>query len=394
MQAATDLSENAPGARPGPSVRPPARRARFRARHKALLVSFFLMVLLPAGISAWYLWGVAADQYASTVAFSVRKEETSSAVELLGGITELSGSSSSDTDILYEFLQSQKLISDIDAQIDLRGLWSKPKDDPWFRFDPAGSIEDLMDHWARMVRISYDSGTGIIEVQVLAFDPGDAQVIAGALFARSSEMINDLSAIAREDAIRYAREELQEAEQRLTGARRAVTGFRNRNQLVDPEMDLQAQAGLLGTLQAQLASALIEIDLLQQTTKPGDPRILQAERRVQVIEERIAAERRKLGLGGTGAAGLAMADVVGEFESLVVEREFAERTYTSALATFDAAKAEARRKSRYLAAHIDPTRAETARYPQRWTLLGLLSLFLSLCWAITVLVIYALKDRR
>lgn len=375
-------------------ARPPARRARLRARHRAVLASFVLMVLLPAGIAGWYLWRVAADQYAATVAFSVRKEETSSAVELLGGITELSGSSSSDTDILYEFLQSQRLISDIDAQVDLRGLWSKPQDDPWFRFDPSGAVEDLMDHWARMVRISYDSGTGIIEVQVLAFDPGDAQRIAAALFARSSGMINELSAIAREDAIRYAREELQEAEQRLAGARRAVTGFRNRNQLVDPAMDLQAQAGLLGTLQEQLAAALIEIDLLGQTTKPGDPRILQAERRVRVIEERIAAERRKLGFGGAGEAGMVMADVVGEFESLVVEREFAERTYTSALATFDAAKAEARRKSRYLAAHIDPTRAETARYPQRGMLLGLLALFLSLIWASTVLVIYALKDRR
>ena len=56
---------------------------------------------MPALVTAFYLWTRAADQYASDVAFSVRTEEKGSAIELLGGITELSGSSSSDTDILY-----------------------------------------------------------------------------------------------------------------------------------------------------------------------------------------------------------------------------------------------------------------------------------------------------
>ena len=59
-----------------------------------------------------------------------------------------------------------------------------------------------------------------------------------------------------------------------------------------------------------------------------------------------------------------------------------------------AAAAEARRKSRYLAAHVLPTTAETARFPERGMLLGLIALFLFLFWAIAVLVAYALKDRR
>ena len=381
----------APAPAPQPAAVAPARVQR---RHWGVMFSFLLFVCLPAGVVGWYLWERAVDQYASTVGFSVRKEEASSAVELLGGITELSGSSSSDTDVLYEFIQSQKLVAEIDAALDLETMWSRPANDPYFAYDANGTIEDLVKHWDRMVKIYYDSGSGLIEVRVLAFTAEDATAIAQALYDRSSAMINALSDIAREDSIRYARADLTEAEDRLRSARAAVTEFRNRTQMVDPEVDMATQAGLLGSLQSQLSEALIEAELLADTTRAGDPRIAQAQRRVRVIQEMIAQERRKLGIGDSSGQGQVFANLVGEFERLSSDREFAERSYTGALAAFDAAVAEARRQSRYLAAHVLPTEAERPEFPQREMLLGLFTLFTFLLWAIVVLVAYALRDRR
>ena len=373
-----------------------ASSARLRKRHWGVLVSFVLGVVLPILVVGWYLWTKAADQYASTVAFSVRTEENNSALELLGGITSLSGSSSSDTDILFEYLQSQKLVSDMDAAVNLRAIWSKPLDqDPYFAFDPAGSIEDLVAHWDRMLDIYYDDGAGLIEVRARAFTAKDAQLISSTLFGQSSAMINDLSAIAREDAIGYARQDLEAAQDQLKTAREAVTLFRNANQLVDPSVDLQTQAGLLGTLEGQLADALIEFDLLRLSTRSDDPRITQAERRIDVIQDRINAERRKLGLaGGTAEGDDVYANLFGEYERLVVDREFAEASYTAARASYESAQAEARRQSRYLAAYVKPTLAESARFPERAVLLGLAALLILLVWGTIVLVIYALKDRR
>lgn len=379
-------------------VRPPVPPARPRRRHRMVLLSFVVMVLAPIAVSAWYLWARAADQYASFVGFSVRTEEIGSAIELLGGVTELSGSSSSDTDILYKFLQGQELVAKLDADLDLRSIWARgdPAVDPVFAYDPPGTIEDLVSHWQRKVSIYYDSGSGLIDLRVLAFSPQEAQRIAERIFAESNEMINALSALAREDAIGYARDELDQAELRLRQARVALNDFRNRTQIVDPSIDTQGQMGLLTTLQAQLADALIEQDLLRETTRSDDSRLLQGERRIAVIEARIEEERRKLGLGGGagGAGGRVFADLVGEYETLVVDLEFAEQSYTAALAAFDAARNEARRQSRYLAAHVRPTLAERAEYPQRLLVLSLIALFSVLFWAIVVLTGYALRDRR
>lgn len=398
-RAATPSAMPSPGPSPAPAggasrVRPPVRLALVKLRHRLILLSFLVFVMVPPVLAAIYLWGFAADQYNSKVGFSVRLEETNSPLGLLSGLTGISGSSSSDTDILFEFIQSQRLVADMDAKLDLHAIWSRPQGDPVFALPPDAPLEELVDYWNDMVRLSRGKSAGLLEVEVRAFDPADAQNIATALFIRSTDMINQLSAIAREDAIRYAREDLDAAQERLKAARAAVTRFRNLNQIVNPEQDIQSQAGLLANLRNQQAAALIEIDLLRETANPGDPRLTQLERRLEVIETRIAAERDKFGLGTDGDDNTAYANLVGEYERLVADREFAERAYVTALASYDGALAESRRKSRYLAAYMQPTIAETPIYPRRLTLLTMLSLFLFLSWSIGVLIYYSVKDRR
>lgn len=390
-----------PPAKPEPEpepedVRPPVQKAKPRRRHWMVVGSFVVMVLLPCLVVGWYLWARASDQYASYLGFSVRTEKVGSAIELLGGITEFSGSSSSDTDILYRFLTGQDLVAKVDAALDLRAIWSKgdPDVDPIFAYHAPGTLEDLTDYWQRMVKVSYDSGSKLIDLRVLAFTPEDAKAIAEEILRENSDMINTLSTIAREDALGYAREELATALERLKTSRRAMTQFRVENRIIDPDANIQGQVSLINTLQTQLATALIELDLLGGTGQPGDPRLAQARRKIEVIQTRIEGERRKLGSEGRADAGGAYAELVGQYEGLAVDRDFAEESYRAALAAYESAQAEARRQSRYLAAHVNPTLAQKSEYPTRFLLLGFVAMFLFLAWAISVLVAYSLKDRR
>ncbi|MEM1235980.1 MAG: capsule biosynthesis protein [Pseudomonadota bacterium] len=371
-----------------------ATRAKPRARHIATIVSFLLLVVAPFLLAGWYLWARAADQYSSTLAFSVRQEESSSAVEILAGISALSGSSSTDTDVLYDYLGSQKLVEEVDAAVDLRAMWSRPgaqwQGDPIFALRPDSAIEDVVAHWHRFVRVEYGAGSGILEIRVLAFDPADAVHIAQAIYAAAQDTVNELSAIARDDALKYARLDLAEAENRLADARAEMTAFRNDNRIIDPSVDLEGQAGLLATLETELAQAMIELDLMRGNARFGEFRVAEAVRKVEVIEARVAAERAQLSEEG----GALTASLVGKYERLSVELEFAQNSYVIARAAMDSARAEARRQTRYLAAHILPTRAETSRYPERGAMLALTGLFLLLGWAALVLTSYSLRDRN
>ena len=380
-----------------PVTTPPGKSAHMRLRHWGLVFSFCLIVLIPTGTVSWYLNTKAADQYASTLGFTVRSEDVSSAVDLLGGLGSSlgGGSGTQDSNILYEFMRSKQLVKNIDSKLDLRSLFTKKRDPDWLlSFDPEGTIEDLTDYWGRMVRLSYDRGSGLMEVRVQAFTPQDAKAIADEIFIENSFIINQLSSLARVDAMRYATEDLDTSIERLKKARQALTTFRLENQIVDPNADIQAQMGLLTTLQAQQAAAMIEFDLLAEIAREGDPRLGQAQRRIDVIEDRINAERRKFGVDGQGPGGTQFATTISEFERLSVDREFAEAAYAASLSARDGAVAEANRQSRYLATYIQPTLAEKSENPRRLILSALAGLFTFLIWLIFTLVYYALRDRR
>ena len=436
VAAKADARPANPKPRPAPAATVPAMQrslaepAQPRRRHMALAVSFAVAVIAPILVASWYLWTRAADQYASYLGFTVRTQELSSPVDILSGLTGISGGGNSDLDILYEFIRSRELVSRIDAKVDLQAMFSRETArDPVFGFTPGQPIETLLDYWRRMVRVDFNATSRLMAVQVAAFAPEDAQVIAREILDESSRVINDLSDVAREDTTRYAREDLDVAVERLKAAREAVTAFRSRYQIADLQSDIQTQMGLISTLQKQLADALIEFDLLKETTRAADPRLEQVQRRIAVTQSRIAQERGKFAApepggdgAGTGAGqpsgqaeasdaapdpaadpgagdggvgeGEGYATLIGESERLNVDRQFAEQTYVAALASYDKVRAEALRKSRYLAAYVEPTLAQSAEYPRRWMLLGVVALFCLMGWSILSLIYYSLRDRH
>ena len=372
----------------------PAQMAKTRPRHTVMLVSFFLMVLLPSGAAVAYLFLRAADQYASSLGFVVRQEETGGAVALFGGLSSMAGGTSSDTEVLYEFLRSQALVAKADAALDLRKVFSGPfRQDPVFAFEPEGSIEDLLNYWRRMVRVDHDAGSGMVKVEVRAFAPVDARAIASFLLRESRQTINALSELAQADATRHAEAELRQAMIHAREARTELAAFRARTRILDPEADIRGRMGLLDTLQHQLAEALVEGDVLARTTRAGDPRVARTARRVEVIRARITQERDGFAAGENHAAE-DYVEVLSEFERLDVDRVFAEQAYLAARAAYDAAVADARRDSRYLAAYVGPTLAERAVYPRRFLLSALVASFLFAVWVIAVLIFYSLRDRR
>lgn len=381
-----------PAASPARSAPPPPETApaRLRGRHRMILASFVVVVVLPVLAATGYLYTRAVDQFHSEVAFSIRSEEVSSAAAgLLGAITQIGSGSASDADILYEYIRSQRIVEAVDGDLDLRAIYTRPEGDPVFALQEGAAIEDLLDYWHDMVTVDFESGTGIIRVRANAFTRDDAHAIAQAILVESSALVNALSEQSREDAVGFARDELAEAEDNLRLMRQRLSDFRIENRIVDPTADVAGQMGLLNALQSELAQALVERDELLSFVGDDDQRVLQANRGIDAITGRIEQERATLGV----AEG-ALPEIVGTYEELLVDLEFANAAYTQTLAGLAAARAEARRQSRYLAPHIQPTMAQNALYPRRAMLSGLIALFLTLGWGVLMLIYYNVRDNR
>jgi capsular polysaccharide transport system permease protein len=375
------------------SPAPTAQKATMRPRHWWLLALFIGIVVLPTAGYGWYLFTKAADQYESNAGFSSRTEKTPSAFEFLGALAGGSTSSSSDMDIVFEFIRSQELMNRVDAKLNLRTIFSKPANDPLMRFAPDRSIEDLLVYWQSMVVPTFDRSTGLMRLTVWAFDPNDAQAIAVEVLAQSTAIINDLSKTAQVDTTRYAHESLTKSEHRMAAAQQTLTNFRVANGILDPAQQVLGTAQVVNTLVQQLATTQIELDLLSGTVPDSDPRIAQLNRRISVIQNRIASEQAKVGgLSDPGAPNYAK--LVSDYQNLIMEQDFAQKAYLTALGAYDLAVNDAQHQTRYLATYLQPTLAQTSTAPQRGLRTLLAAMVGLLAWSIGVMIYYALRDRR
>lgn len=365
---------------------------RRKLRHLMLKLSFLLLVVVPVAISAAYLYLRAADQYHSDAAFSVRSEEAQNPLDIMGAFTQSAGSSAPDSEILNDFILSQTLVQIVDERLGLSGIYNKHQEDIIFSLGEERSIEDKLDYWARMVSLAIDTNSGVLEIQVRAFTPEEAHMVATEIIDRSAELVEDLSRIAREDAMRFTLQDVEKAEERLKDIRTKVRAFRTQYQIIDPEADVESQVGIVAALQAQLAESLIELQTIDSNSQGTDPRLPSIQRRVDAIREQIANERNSV--SNQSPDGKSLSELIGEYEELLVDLEFAQNAYVAALAAEEQARIEANRRARYLAVHIPPTLAEDSLYPLRELLLLVIFACCFAAWSILVMIYYNIRDRR
>jgi capsular polysaccharide transport system permease protein len=356
------------------------------------LLSFLAVVVAPFALILWYLLTIAAPQFHSDAAFSVRSESAPSvSAGILGAISGIGGAGGTDSDILFDYIRSQSMVEAVDRRLNLRRLWAGRPGDRLFALSPASTIEDVVDHWNRMVDVRVDDGAGLITVQARAFTADDAQALARAIVDESRLLVNRLSQEARDDAIRFSAADLADAEAALRGLRARMSDFRIRHRMIDPQADVAGTAGVVGALETELADAMVARDTLATYADESDHRMIKATRRIDAIEARIDAERSKVAAGPSDAGS---AEVVGEYEALATDLEFAQAAYTQALANAALARAESRRQARYLAAHVEPTHAEAALFPRTGLLSVLAAAGLMTAWMIIMVARYNLRDSR
>lgn len=320
-------------------------------------------VVLPVSLVAGYMYFFASDQYASQAAFSIRSEQGGVVSQgFLGAIASMGGTGSAqDTDLLFDYIRSQAIVEAVDEKLNLRNIFRQRGADWLFSLRPEAPIEDVVRYWNRMVSVSNESRNGILQVEVKAFTPKDAQLILQKILSESSDLINQLSEEARADSLRPSGEMVDEARRDLQELRRQLTDFRRENQIVTPEIEAQTRSVLIGELQGRIADSLVERDSILAYTNERDQRVQNIDNRIESLRAQLEQERVDL-LQSRDDNDV---DVFGVYESLLVDQEMLNIAYSQALASQASAHAEARRQARYVAVHVPPSLAQTPLYPER-----------------------------
>jgi capsular polysaccharide transport system permease protein len=376
----------------GVALPPMPRRAR-RKRFGGLVgLSALLVIGIPTLLAVAYYGFVASSQYITTFQFAVRGPSQAAGGAGRPGASSMmaqgAGMMSPDSFVVTDYINSPQAIADVEREVDLHTMFAKPDVDFWSRLMPGAMAEDLNAYWTRMVWASFDLISGNVSVSVRAFTPQESFRLAQALIATSNEMFRKLNVQAQQDFVRAADENVKRAQEQLAAARQALFVFREESGgLVDPDRTAQAGAAITDELRKQLVALRTQHASIKASA-PNSPMLPSLASQIAVIETQIGKDDPL----GPARARLATPETLAEYQSLDMERQYADKQYTEALALRNQAYLTAQNQLSYLALFAAPTVAQTSLYPNRARAIASVVLAAAAAWFVGMLIVFALRD--
>jgi len=362
-------------------------------------ISFLLAVVVPTVLTSLYLYFVASPQYVSEFHFSVQSQQQpfilgsgNSAATSPGGSAALFNYLT-DNYIVVDYLQSQAALDELMKRVDLEKVYAQPDFDWWYRMGTGLPAERKLRYWQSRINASFDMVTGIATVQLRAFSAQDAVKIATDLAQMSDQLVNDLQARSRNDAISFFEKEVDKAEQRLRDARAATRDFRDNEQMAAPEQSADNVVALIAKLDQELTGmrGQLATELTYMTAKA--PSVVTLKQRIEATEDQINRLRAEIGATGADVDKRRLSNLMAGFDELKQNEAFAQQLYQSALTSLETARANAALQHTYVATYVEPRMAESDDgFPRKPETILVVFLVAGFVWFVGLLGTYSIRD--
>jgi len=358
---------------------------------------FAICVVLPVVLASIYYAFIASNQYVAEFRFSVTDSSAPALPASSAGIMSLLGSGGTNTSsqnyIVTDFITSRQAVEELQRRINLVNLYSKSSIDWWSRFPTQEPIEEFVKYWQSMVTARYDMITGIADAQIRAFSPADAQLIASTLVTLAEELINNIDKRSQEDAVRFAEQEVEKQKARLQQARDKITTYRNKFGIIDPTTSVAASnSALTQGLRASLAQIETQLAaLLSQNLAPNAPAIVVLKSQAKSVREQLA--RTEAAVGTRDDNGSPLSTVVGEYEELNLEVQFAQNMLTGAMQALTQARVNALTQHLYITPYVRPHLPQSSTYPRRFLSVVMVALMAFSFWIVGLMIVRSIRER-
>lgn len=352
-----------------------------------------VMIGAPLLLTAVYLFGFAADRYASESIVSVRQAHGggSSVPGIALTIAGIDPPSREDTLSLRQFIHSAALLERLDQRLGLRAHYEQARWDPLFRLWPGTSREWFLQYYRARVELLFDDGASLLTLRVQGFDPRFAQALNQAILDESEAFVNAFSQRVAREQMRFAEGELVRASEKVQAVQAALLEFQSRHGQIDPTGRAETASRIESELQAQIAKAETEqralLAYLSEDAVPARALRQQLEAlRQQLVTQQSRSTR---GQGDTRVNELAL-----QYQSRLREAKFAEDAYNAALGAVENSRIEAGRKIKSLALVEPASLPETAAFPRQFYNLATLAVVCLLLYGIAQLALSTIREHQ
>jgi capsular polysaccharide transport system permease protein len=353
---------------------------------------FVLTVALPTALAVVYFGFIASDVYTSESSFVVRSPEKPSA-STLGVLLKGAGFSSArdESFTVQNYILSRDALGVLKAELALDKAYASSQVDfvnRFASFDGDNSFEALHRYYQKKVTVLTDSASSISTLSVKAFTAQDALRANQVLLDRSEALVNRLNERGRQDLIRFAKAEVDQAADKAKATALALSIYRNSQGVVDPERQATAQLQQVAKIQDELIATTTQLAQLKAFT-PQNPQIASLENRAQTLRTEIANETGKV----TGNAK-SLSNKAADYQRLALEADLASKQLASAMASLESARNEAQRQQVYLERIAQPSLPDVAQEPRRMR--SIVSTFLLglMAWGILSMLVAGVREHQ
>jgi capsular polysaccharide transport system permease protein len=350
------------------------------------------LIAIPTFLSAAYLYLLAADRYVSEAVLTVKQSgEQQVGLAGLASIFQVSGSNArSDLTLLQTYIASMDMLQVLEQRLHLREAFAQPRADVLFRLKADASQDEFLAYYRARVEARFDESTGLLILRTQGFTAEHAQAINKAIVEICETFINRISQHLAQEQMSFAAGELNKATDKFQAAKRKIFAFQERNKVLDPSAQAQANSAI--TLELQARVSRLEADMRAMSSYMAENSF-----QLKAMREQIAAAREQLAVEaarGTSdsKAGPRLNTMAGDFRELQIEVNFAEEAYKSAMLSMETARLESTRKIKTLVLVASPMKPDDAMYPRR--AYNLVAIFMGLCllFGIARLLVATIED--
>lgn len=359
--------------------------------NKKRLLAYATVVLLPFAITVSYLGFFAHDRYQSSSILLVKRVGDAQIAEGsgLGALLGVANTSNEDSNILKEYISSRDMVEKLDQRLDLRKAFAVAGD-PLFSLNDDATIEELVEHFRKMVKVTLDEKTMMLSMSSQGFSPEFSLKLNKEILQESDSFINALSRNIALEQQSFAEQQLQEANKKLQSARNDLISYQNTNQTFDPELQAKAVAALVVGLQTNLAQLRTEERTLLSYLNEDAPQVVALRSQITSVQKQIEDENAKL----TSPNNAKLNKTVADFEELKAQVVFATDLYKLSLGSLEKARLEAAQKLKKLVIITEPRLAQDAIYPRKVYIAFSTFLILNIIFAISLLIHSIIREHR
>lgn len=336
----------------------------------------------------WFVW--AQERYVSRATVVLESPQVATPEFSLSSLMGGGAGNTADLLLLREHLLSVDMLRLLDEQLGFRQHYSEHGDFFAKLRNPDVPIEELHKYYLRRVDIELDEYAGVLNIQVQGYTPEFAHELASLLLDAGESHMNAMGHRLADEQVHFLERQMVNLEERFRETRSQLLEFQNEYGLVSPTATVESINQVVATLEGDLARFQAQRNALSSFQSTQSAELRQVERNITALRDQIEEQRDRL----AQATGNSLNRVSSEYQTLELQAQFAQETYSNALAVLENTRLEAARQLKQVSVLQSPLMPEYPTEPNRLynsSVFAIITIFLAFILSMIIMIV---KDHR